>query len=702
MANLIRQWDSAEPKSTDNSLPFTEYRLLTTDYSLLNTDHHLPITDFRSPNLRAENPTKMKWTGTLLLLLVLAPAWAQNTNVDSLKTALAGSSGEGRIKVLLELSWEYRFTNADTARRYGLEALEMSRNANKVELEVEALHNIGVTYEAQGDYTDALRFEKEALELRKKIGDELKTANTLNNIGIIHDERGDFKDALDHYFQARRIYEKAGNKEKIAMTSSNIGIVLKEQEDFKQAAAYYRNALGIYQELGKKFGVAACYANLGSAYFYVPMYDSSLYYSLLATKAFEEQNIQQFLPTTLCNAGMAFDKLGRKAESKEYLLRALSLNEKYDNKKELSFVLIYLGGIYRAERNLVAAKETVQRGLDIATRINARQQIMEAKKELTMIYEAEGNFSKALQEYRQYDIVKDTLFKEEKTKQIAELQTKYETEKKESEIRFLRQDNDLKDSRLERNRFLVAALVILVSALIVLGFMIRNRMTLKQKVELEETKASLREAQLAAVITSQEAERKRFAADLHDGLGQLISAVRLNLSKEQIEKRSVDQAVEVLNEMNSEIRNIAFNLMPQVLIKNGLTEALEELASRVNRTEKVRIKIGAYDVEPIHETDKKVALYRVCQEWINNVLKYSGCSTINVQLVQHQQELVITIEDNGNGFDTSSLAISQGNGWKNIQSRLAMIHGSIEIDSMLGRRGTTVVVTIPGLAAQAA
>lgn len=298
--------------------------------------------------------------------------------------------------------------------------------------------------------------------------------------------------------------------------------------------------------------------------------------------------------------------------------------------------------------------------------------------------------------------MKDTLYKDEKTKAIAELQTKYATEKKESEIRFLRQENDLKDSRLERNQALVGILVLLAVGLAVFGWLVRNRMTLKQKAELEETKASLRAAQLTAVITSQEAERKRFAADLHDGLGQLISAVRLNLSKEQVERRSLDQAVEVLNEMNSEIRNIAFNLMPQVLIKNGLTEALEELATRVNHAERIRIRIGAFDVEPIHETDRKVALYRICQEWINNVIKYSGCTDINVQLVQHIQELVITIEDNGNGFDMSTLMLSQGNGWKNIQSRLAMIHGLIDIDTIPGRKGTTVVITVPGLAAQAA
>ncbi|HZY82595.1 MAG TPA: tetratricopeptide repeat protein [Cyclobacteriaceae bacterium] len=638
----------------------------------------------------------------LIGMTLFQVAGAQNNNIDSLKTVLATATGDQRIRANIELCWEYRFVNADSARQYGMRGLDLARQVGNESLEVEALNNIGVTYEAQGEYNDALRYQMSALELRRKLGDEIKTANTLNNIGIIHDERGDFKEALDYYFQARRIYEKAGDKEKIAMTSSNIGIVLKGRKDFKQAASYYRNAMTIYQELGKKFGVAACYANLGSAYYYVPMYDSSLYYSLEATKAFEELNIQQFLPTTLGNAGMAFDKLGRKKESKEYLLRAISLHEKYDNKKDLSFALRYLSGVHRGENNLAEAEKTATRALDMATKINARQQMLEAHQELSKIYEAQGKFAKALEEFREYDIVKDTLFEEQKTKQIAELQTRYETEKKESEIRFLRQENELQDSRNDRNTALVGALILLVTGLVLFGFMVRNRMALKQKAELEETKASLREAQLAAVITSQEAERKRFAADLHDGLGQLISAVRLNLSKEHVEKRSLDQAVEVLNEMNSEIRNIAFNLMPQVLIKNGLTEALEELATRVNHTEKIRIKIGAYDVEPIHETDKKVALYRVCQEWINNVIKYSGCTDINVQLVQHLQELVITIEDNGNGFDMQALMLSQGNGWKNIQSRLAMIHGNIDIDTMKGRKGTTVVITIPGLAAQAA
>jgi two-component system, NarL family, sensor kinase len=644
----------------------------------------------------------MKTKIVLVLWLCAGSLLGQNRNIDSLKSLLRQSSGEEKIKNLLELCWEYRFTSADTARQYGLEALKLARNAGNRDLEVEALHNLGVTHEAQGNYQDALRYELDALALRREIGDDPKTANTLNNIGIIHDEQGQYDKALEYYFEARRIYEKAGDQEKMGMIYLNIGVVLKAQEDYRRATGYYRHALEIYQRLGKKFGVAACYANLGSVYYYLPKYDSSLYYSLLATEEFQKQNIQQFLPTTMCNAGMAYDKLGQKDEAKKFLQKALQLNEEYDNKKEIAFTLIYLADVYRSEGNYADAAITVRRGLELAAKISAQQQVMEGQKVLADIYLDMNQHEKALTEFKRYVATKDTLFKEEKAKQIAELQTKYETEKKQSEIELLQKENDLKDSRLVFNQVVVVALIIIVVAIVLLGYLFRNRMALKQKVELEETKATLRALQLQAVITSQEEERRRFAADLHDGLGQLISAVRLNLSKEEVEKRSVDQAVEVLNEMNTEIRNIAFNLMPQVLIKSGLTEALDELAGRVNRSGKIRITVSAYDFQPIEETDKKVALYRVCQEWINNVIKYSGCDAINLQLVQHQNELVITIEDNGRGFDPQILSQSQGNGWKNINSRLAIIQGHIEVDSTQERKGTIAIITVPTSLAKAA
>jgi signal transduction histidine kinase len=130
-------------------------------------------------------------------------------------------------------------------------------------------------------------------------------------------------------------------------------------------------------------------------------------------------------------------------------------------------------------------------------------------------------------------------------------------------------------------------------------------------------------------------------------------------------------------------------------MSSGLTEALTEFANRINRTGKVQITIQAVDVDPEMPEQQKIALYRICQEWVNNVLKYSGATRITIQLVQHEDELVTTLEDNGHGFDPATLLSSQGNGWKNINSRLGLIKGTIEIDSALLHQGTTVVITVP-------
>jgi signal transduction histidine kinase len=666
----------------------------------------------------------MKKTLILLLILIAVSgifgqtgfiANAQVQSIDSLRRVLAQQEGKDRIRTLIELCWEYHFTNADTARSFGLEALALSRKIKSEELEGESLHYLGVTHEAQGNYSEALDLELKALDIRKKEGDSSKIAATLNNLGIIYDEKGDYKKSLEYYYEARRIYETLMSKDKIAMVLSNIGIVLKAQGDYKKAVGYYRKAIVLYHELGKKLGEAACHSNLGAVYFNLKKYDSALYYSLIAEKEFTDQNVQQFLPTALVNAAVAFEKLNQKENAKAYLLRAKKLDETYDSKKDLAIVLIHLAGIYKSERNLEKAYSTAITAFQIAKKINAQQEIIDSRLTLSEIYVAKKDFASAYREYKGYVSLKDSVFQQEKSKQIEEIQAKFETEKKESQILLLQQENKLKDSdirlkdndiklkdsNLKQNKLLIISLVGVLLGGLALGFLYRTRIQLKQQAELEATRATLRESQLQAVIGSQEEERKRFAADLHDGLGQMISAVRLGLSKDNLEKSSVNHALSMLNDMNGEIRDIAFNLMPQVLMNSGLEEALKEFATRINRMGGVTINVQTYDIDHSLSSDHRIALYRISQEWVNNVIKYSGATIISIQVVQHPKELVLTIEDNGRGFDTAKLTQSQGNGWKNINSRLHLIKGLIDIDSQIGRENTTVIISVASNSAAA-
>ncbi len=632
----------------------------------------------------------------LLFWLSALGSSAQNNNIDSLKLVLKSAQSEKETtQILIELCWEYRFINADTARQYGVQALELAQKNGLREEEVQALHNIGITQEAQGNYAQALDFELKALEFRKEMGDESKTANTLNNIGIIYDEQGAYNKALEYYHEASKIYERLHDEKKMAMVLVNMAIVLKSQGEYEKVIAYYHEALSIYQRLNNEFGVAVCNANLGSVFYYLPNYDSALQYSLQATQEFEAQNIQQFLGSALCNAGMAYDKLGAKDKARQYLLKAKTMNEQYDNKKELAFVMIYLSNVYNSEGLVQLAEKEASEALTIASRINALQQVMEARLSLAEINAAKNDFKKAYYEYHEYVLVKDSIYQQDKARQIAQLQTEYETVKKENQILQLKQVNEIKDVRLNQSIVTIILLIVMLGGILTFGFLWKNRITLKQQAELQSTRASLRESQLSAVIASQEEERKRFAADLHDGFGQMISALRLSLSNEKVDANALSHALGVLNEMNVEIRNIAFNLMPQVLVKGGLEEALKEFALRINRSGSVSVSVQTFDLDSDMPAEHRIALYRICQEWVNNVIKYSGGNQISIQLVKHPEELVLTIEDNGTGFEPNSLLESQGNGWKNINSRLHMIKGTIEIDTQKGRKGTTLIISVP-------
>ncbi|MBS1508058.1 MAG: sensor histidine kinase [Bacteroidetes bacterium] len=629
-------------------------------------------------------------------------SFSQNQNLDSLRVAVKHAEGKSKISTLLELGWNYRFINADSARKYGFLALELARKNNIEDYEAEALNTIGVTHEAQGNYEEAMTYELKALEIRKRLGNALKIANTLNTLGIIHDEKGDYPKALAYYFDARKIYESLKEENKIAMVLTNIGIVLRAQKEYKNVVTYYRQAMRIYQKLGNKFGLAACHSNLGAVYLNIPNYDSAIYYSLLASKEFEEQNIRQFLPTTLSNSAIAFDRSGQYEKSRKYFLQAKKFHEEYRNQKELSFTLSQLARLESKLGNHTVAVHNAEEALAMATKIKAKEQIMQAHEALAEVQARMQNFKNAYAEHVLFMEAKDSLFQKDKAKSLQELQTKYETEKHKQEIALLNQENELKSTVIERNYLVIGGLV-LVLVLLGMGFYLwRVRSIHRQRAIAQEQKERLREAQINAVIESQEQERKRFAADLHDGMGQLVAALQLNIqsikNKNDQEKTIslVENSEQLLQEIQQEIRNTAFNLMPPILGKEGLIPAVGELIRRITKGSTIKAEFTAHDVASRFPDVIEISVYRIIQEIVSNILKHGNASHLIISFTGFESEVVLTIEDDGVGFDLSRFQNSrQSNGWRTIETRMNLIKGAIEYDTMEGRKNNSVVIRIP-------
>lgn len=636
------------------------------------------------------------------LFLVSFNASAQNGNLDSLRQRVTSAKGRDKVVALLDLAWEERFANADTARRHAAQALSMAREGKFRDLEAEALNHIGVSHEAQGNYNEALTYELQALAIRKELGDDSKTANTLNTLGIIYDEKGDYKTALEYYFDARKTYERLGDESKIAMVLTNIGIVFRAQNDWAQAATYYGTAMRIYTKLNNRFGMAACHSNLGALYLNMGKYDSAIHYSLQAAQEFEEQKIWQFLPTSLSNAASAYYRRGEWNKATEYFEKARDYHVRYDNKKELSFTLSQLA---RAESRLgerASAQAHAEEALRIAEGIKAWEQVMQAREALSEVKAGMNDYRAAYQQHQLFVAAKDTLFRKEKARQLLELQTKYDTEVKDRRISDLDKDNRLQAAVIERNYFLMGGLLVLLFLGIALFYVWKLRSDRRQQLVLSEQKIRLREAQITAVIESQEKERKRFASDLHDGMGQLMAALQLNIQSLKKSAGQPDQrdayfegSEQLIREMHAEIRNIAFNLMPMVLVKEGLLPAVKELARKINKSGNMMVSVSAFDLPERFEEVVEVSVYRIIQELLSNIIKHASATEVSVAFTGYDNEVVLTLGDNGRGYDLEKFKVSEGNGWRNIHSRLQLIRATIEFDVVEGRQNNTVIITLP-------
>ncbi|MCW5912750.1 MAG: tetratricopeptide repeat protein [Cyclobacteriaceae bacterium] len=522
----------------------------------------------------------------------------------------------------------------------------------------------------------------------------------------------------------------------------NWGIITYLSGDYEHVLEKYFRALSIFEELKDKSGIAAVNNELAVFYRKQNAIDKAMACLDIAEKNAREANDLTRLGTSLAHRGAFLSRSGKMEEARPYYMEVYEIRKKAADSVGLGYVLLDLSEIALHQGNIDQSLNYLNESTRIRQKIGDKQGVavnmvtrgevfLQAKRTREAIVSlqeglkqgeaigytdlvrftlgaladahVEQNDYKTAYQYRmRHHALQDSLFNLDKTKVIQEMQTRYETVKKENEILLLKQENEVKDTKLTQSMQAIVILLVVLGLILALGYLWKNRLQLKQQAELQSTRAALRESQLKAVIASQEEERKRFAADLHDGFGQMISALRLTLSKEKIERPTVEHALSVLNEMNLEIRNIAFNLMPQVLVKSGLDEALKELAARMNRTGSVSVSAQTFDLEADMPDDLRIALYRICQEWVNNILKYGHATAITIQVVQHPRELVLTIEDDGNGFELSSLTAGRGNGWKNIHSRLHMIKGSIEIDTSPGRKGNTMVATIPRTVAQAA
>lgn len=200
-----------------------------------------------------------------------------------------------------------------------------------------------------------------------------------------------------------------------------------------------------------------------------------------------------------------------------------------------------------------------------------------------------------------------------------------------------------------------------------------------------------------AVLEAEERERIRIARDLHDGIGQTLAAARMTLGnyifQKKIDSVEIKNSLDLLEETIREVREISHNMMPSSLTKFGLSSALKQFTNKINTLGKIELELQIVGIKERFDEKIELTLFRIIQEVISNIMRHAEAKKVNIELIKHDDELILIIEDNGKGFDTENIE-NNGIGLKNIATRVEYLNGSVIFDSTIGR-GTSVIVEIP-------
>ena len=202
-------------------------------------------------------------------------------------------------------------------------------------------------------------------------------------------------------------------------------------------------------------------------------------------------------------------------------------------------------------------------------------------------------------------------------------------------------------------------------------------------------------------MVAEENERKRIASDLHDGVGQTMSAARMNLSalshsinlETDEQKNNFDKIKLLIDESCNEVRTVSHNMMPGSLAKKGLAQAVKEFTDKINQ-QVLQINFHSDGFDKSTDVNNETVLYRIIQECVNNVLKHAQAKTLDISLIKDKDGISISIEDNGKGFNINLMNANEGIGLKNIKARVAFLKGIVEWQSSPGR-GTLVAIHVP-------
>ncbi len=426
-----------------------------------------------------------------------------------------------KVNVLNSLAYNYRAINPKEQVRYGLEALEISQKIDYKLGVGKSLTQIGSGLGKQGFFDSALQYSNEALIVLETTDSQEDIVACLKNIGETERMRSNFSKATEYYLRALSIEEEFNIFKNRAGTINNLAIVYYYQKDYQKALDYYRRAYILAQASGEQQNMAMALYNIGGIYEdHLTDLDSALFYHQKSLVICEKLNIAFGIGVNKGSIASTYNKMGRNEEALPILESAI---EELKKTNRIPMILAHqrmLGELYTSMGRMDQAEKVLIEALNESKKISSVRNMRDITLALSNLYEESNQWEKALSQYKEFRNYDDSIVNESKSKEVLELQTKYESEKKEKENQALLDQARIREQQLTISRGWILFLIVLVLFVSTLAYYFIRNVKLKKKVNQD-----LRE--MNKKILEQHAELERTLHDLQVTQKQLIQSEKM-------------------------------------------------------------------------------------------------------------------------------------------------------------------------------
>ena len=624
-------------------------------------------------------------------------AKAQNLQevITNLKAELTKNPDDKkRASIYADLTWYYASVSVDSALQYGKKAIAVTENVKDSTLLSQIYSDLGAVHFRNNDFKNSEKNYLKSYQIRKQQNNVAGIAKLNNNLASVYQSTYQYKKAMKMYLEALHFFESKADHKNIYTTKANIGLLFVDLKDNNNAIKYLTEAIAFFEKQTQtvEFDNKLCenYLNLGKAFQLKKDYaNAEIYYNKSAAICNKVGNKQGYAFSNR-NLGNLNTLLKKDSAAAQNLEISKVTRKEFHSKIDSESNDIDIAQNLIVQEKFEEAKKILLNILPVFEKENSKENLLSTYKLLTNIYHHSNQTDSSDLFFEKYISLDNDLVNTNVFKDTAEMEKKYQSLNKDNEILSQK-------SKIFKKNVMVFSLL----GLILMGLIYYKSYQNKQKIQLQKEILHQQDLATKAVMNAEDNERKRMATHLHDGIGQLLTAANMNMSVLDDYKEDehnfanvLHKTQDILMEAMADVRTLSHQIMPNMLIKNSLSDALRDLISKTN-SPKLQIDLKMEGLKNDLNQNIQVVMYRVIQECINNTIKHAKANRVEISLIQSNTMIEAIFKDDGVGFNPLKISSkNDGLGLDNIKSRIDMLNVDLKIKSAEGQ-GTSIVMKIP-------